>query len=306
MSFLTGTSCATLKPPVLQEPNNYSYESNRAIGVTWNPCGSDVPFGLSTGWMGTDGTNIIFARARGSLLKFTGNEWVEQPFIEGHYGRSLWTDGEHLYSSEGSDHWVFNAETEEWEKKIWNGFTDFPEQDGSARYIWTDGTEIYYSYDDRGICLQYVLNKSTDTWEEKTWNIALNAYDVWTDGVNIYYSNGSAQYVLNKETGEWEEKVWEGLTSFSGSNVWKCGSFILHSSNGTHHWSALPVTGEWNTILMDRMPIAFSGYEVWTDGNFIYITHGTHGKGEHYMLIPYGSTLYSKGEQGWHRVFSHT
>lgn len=297
---LTSTSCRTLKPPALQSTNRYTDDSTNVARVTWKPCGSYVPGGLNSSWMGTDGKNIVFAKATSKLYRFTGSEWTEEPFPAGHYGGSLWSDGEHIYSSEENSHYVLNEETGEWEEKIWNGFTAFCPSVGAGNDIWTDGTNIYYSCINGGN-FQYVLNKETDTWEEKTWNIDIQTGScIWTDGTNIYYSCGSNQYILNTETGEWEEKVWEGLTDFAGSRVWSCGQVIYHSLSGVHHYLA-PGESLWHEHLMSLMPVAFHGYDVWTDGNFIYITHGY---GEHFVLLPKGTKMYSKNDEGWYQVWT--
>ena len=65
----------------------------------------------------------------------------------------------------------------------------------AAKYIWSDGTNIYYSYGTN----QYVLNG--DTWEAKTWNGLTKFYasGIWTDGTNIYYSYNTEQYILQKD-----------------------------------------------------------------------------------------------------------
>ena len=72
--------------------------------------------------------------------------------------------------------------------KTWNGLTSF-----RAEYVWTDGTNYYYSDGS----MQYILNG--DTWEPKTWNGLTNFYGhfIWTDGTSYYYSNGAEQYVFS-------------------------------------------------------------------------------------------------------------
>ena len=66
---------------------------------------------------------------------------------------------------------------------VWTNLTFF-----YGAFIWTDGDNIYYSYESN----HYVLDKSTSTWVSKTWNgikiSKLTGDNVWTDGDNIYYS----------------------------------------------------------------------------------------------------------------------
>lgn len=106
----------------------------------------------------------------------------------------IWTDGENIYSSYGSQQYVYDKVTSNWQEKVWNGLSSF-----NGSYVWTDGENIFYSC---GRDFQYVLNKETSTWEEKTWSgpwlgfTSLNGSYVWTDGENIYYSDGNEQYIL--------------------------------------------------------------------------------------------------------------
>ena len=111
------------------------------------------------------------------------------------YSYSIWTDGENIYYSLGSDQYVLNKTTNTWEEKTWNGKTAF-----KGEYIWTDGDNIYLSYGFRDYS-HYVLNKATDTWEEKTWNglTEFNGGCIWTDGENTYYSYNSDQYVFVRD-----------------------------------------------------------------------------------------------------------
>ena len=128
-----------------------------------------------------------------------------------------------------------------WSKKTWSGLTSFF---GSS--VWTDGTDIYHSYDSS----QYVLDKATSTWSQKTWSgltTDLQGIGVWTDGTDIYYSHSSSryQYVLDKATSTWSKKTWSGLTSFYGSSVWTDGTDIYCSDSSQYvlsKLSALPTT----------------------------------------------------------------
>ena len=159
-----------------------------------------------------------------------GKSWTELTSFIGVY---IWTDGDNLYYSYETQHYVLNKATATWTAKTWAGLTDF---DGNR--AWTDGDNIYHSYGTE----QYVLNKSTSTWVTKTWTGLTNftGSDIWTDGDNIYYSNGTTQYVLNKTTSTWVVKTWTGLTDFSGQYLWTDGDNIYYS-RGTQHY-VLPAT----------------------------------------------------------------
>lgn len=97
--------------------------------------------------------------------------------------RPHWTDGVYLYAQyyyNGSwNHYVFNKDTDTWEIKVWNNIPKFFYSDN----VWSDGTNIYYSYGKT-----YILN--IDTWEEVTWESDVQLYgrNIWTDGKNIYHS----------------------------------------------------------------------------------------------------------------------
>jgi hypothetical protein len=115
-----------------------------------------------------------------------------------------------------------------WSAKTWTGLTNL---DGDR--IWTDGTNIYYSY----FGDQYVLDVSTSTWSAKTWTglTDYNGLRIWTDGINIYYSDGAAQYVLDVSTSTWSAKTWTGLTSFKGDYIWTDGTNIYYSDGASQY-----------------------------------------------------------------------
>ena len=115
-----------------------------------------------------------------------------------------------------------------WSPKTWTGFTSF-----AGNYIWTDGTNIYYSSGTN----QYVLDPATSSWSAKTWS-GLSSFagsSIWTDGTNIYYSDGSSQYVLDPATSTWSAKTWTGFTIYIGSFIWTDGANI-YCSSGTNQY----------------------------------------------------------------------
>ena len=158
--------------------------------------------------------------------------------------------------------------TYNWAVKTWNRLTNF-----EGNNIWTDGTNIYYSYNDT----QYVLNRNSATWSTKAWNGLTNftgAY-VWTDGENIYYSNTTNQYVLNKDTSTWTPKVWNGLTNFFGNYIWTDGTNIYYSYSDTNEQYVLNKdTSTWATKVWNGLS-NFGGGDIWTDGTNIYCSRGS-------------------------------
>lgn len=177
-------------------------------------------------------------------------------------GLDIWTDGDNIYYSLLSDHYVLDKATSTWSVKTWNGLTEI----STGGDIWTDGNNIYYS----SLSNQYVLDKATSTWSAKTWNglTNFNGRSVWTDGNYIYYSSDNKQYVLNKSTSTWSAKTWTGLTNFNGEYIWSDGEniyysyfqdqYVLNKSNST--WSVKTWYGLTNP----------SASSLWSDGRYIY------------------------------------
>lgn len=128
-------------------------------------------------------------------------------------------------------------------------------------YIWTDGTNIYYSNTEN----QFVLNG--DTWVTKDWNVTLQyGSQVWTDGTNIYYSYAKNHYKL--VNGVWETKEWQGTTDFTGGYVWTDGTNIYYSYASNKQFVLKGDTWETNTWNLNGL--ALYGDRVWTDGKNIY------------------------------------
>lgn len=216
-------------------------------------------------------------------------DFVPYNFTSGRYRaklRTTYTDAFLVQKNKESEPYEFTSETPgpisrgKWIEKVWNGLSNF-----NGAYIWTDGTNIYYSDESS----QYVLNRDTDTWVEKTWDgidtsLFYGSY-VWTDGTNIYYSiYDSGEYynkVLNKNTGRWEEKVWNGLPDysyyFSGFDIWTDGTDIYFSTydggglnlildKATSTWSEISIIED---VYSDEFN--FYGSNSWVDGTITYI-----------------------------------
>lgn len=223
------------------------------------------------------------------------------------YGSQVWTDGENTYLSNGSDHYMFNETTNDWEVKTWNGLTNF-----YGSQVWSDGTDIYYSNakynSETGVYEneQYVLDKATSTWSVKTWPGSITdiqGWNVWTDHNNIYCTYGGMDtgnptgvygvlhsYKLNKTTGEWEQKVWNNAWDTTGydrvygnsigHDIWKDYDGIIHYDGGlttgaaTEHMVLNKTTGEWEPKTWDNTNWQYvntiAGRGIWTDESTIY------------------------------------
>lgn len=151
-----------------------------------------------------------------------------------------------------------------WIKKTWNGLTNF-----NPDYIWTDGTDIYYSDNNS----QYVLDKATSTWVEKTWNglTSFMGKQVWTDGTDMYYSVDSFHFVLDKSTSTWVDKTWKGFTGFVGSEIWTDGTDV-YSSRGSYQYVLDKSTSTWIKKTWNGLT-SFGASSIWTDGTNIYYSY---------------------------------
>ena len=111
--------------------------------------------------------------------------------------------------------------SEYWVPVTWNGLTDF-----DGKYIWSDGTNTYYSSGSS----QYVLDKSNNTWLTKTWSgasVKLDGRFIWYNPYSNdwIYSNGSIHLALSGSTWETTEftQTGGGAASFTGSTIWYNG-----------------------------------------------------------------------------------
>ena len=252
-----------------------------------------------------------------SRFKWFEKEWNGLTDFRGDY---IWSDGNNIYYSNKTTHYVLDKSTSTWSQKTWAGLTNF-----SANNVWTDGDNIYYSYETTHYVLEkstsvwktktwnglsdffgsgiwtdgdniyhsiggdsYVLNKANSTWSLKTWIgfNAISASKIWTDGENVYYSNVGQQYVLNKSTSTWNIKTWTGLTNFEGQYVWSDGDNIYCSRERFYQYVLNKSTSTWTTKSWTGLT-NFYGEDVWTDGDNIYYSLTT----THYVLDKATSTI---------------
>ena len=160
---------------------------------------------------------------------------------------------------------------ESWQNTGWNFSNMTSPPTLAGHYVWTDGTNYYYSY----AIYQYTIDIATHTFVPKTWNglTSIMGSYIWNDGTNIYYSNSSSQYVLDTQTSTWTAKTWSGLTSFYGNYVWSDGTDIYYSS-GSNQYVLDAQTSTWTAKTWNGVT-SFSGADVWTDGTYIYYSSGT-------------------------------
>ena len=145
-------------------------------------------------------------------------------------------------------------------------------------YIWTDGTDIYYSK----AGTQKVFDKTTKTWSNKTWygRTSFEGNKIWTDGTDYYYSaGGGLQFKLNKETSTWESITFSTFNSASGEYVWWDGTNAQYN-NSTNKYTYNKAIQDWEVQASPAAPFNFNGSAVWTDGTDIYLSY----QNSHYVL----------------------
>lgn len=220
-----------------------------------------------------DSTDIFFK----DITEFNKIDWVV-PAGKGFGGDDIWSYKNEIYcnGSGGSLHLTKDSNgnyTNVWENKQWNVRI-------SGKYIWTDGTNVYYSEGTK----QYKLNDSTLTWTEQTWTGLTDFYGsyIWTDGTDIYFSEASRQYKLVGT--DWFKQTWTGLGELYGDGIWKYNDSIYYSraksqyklNKNTINWSSI----DWGNL------DSFQGYDIWYFNDKVYCSYNiTHtSRYAHYVL----------------------
>lgn len=199
------------------------YVNNSWTAVTWSglqPTGS-----YTFTW---DGNIYYFYNNACYILNGTTWSSVLMDGLSAVLSSYFWTDGERLFCSTGSEHYVLDSSSTptifNWNTISWTGIAAFR---GSG--IWSDGTNIYYSSGSS----QYVLDTSDYSAEPIVWSglSSFSGGSIWSDGTNIYYSSGSSsQYVLDVSSRSWSPKQWEGTSTLYGSSFWTDGVNIFHTN----------------------------------------------------------------------------
>lgn len=203
--------------------------------------------------------------------------WVVPPGSGG--GNSILLNGNTVHPE------VRDITSEVWESKTWSGMTSF-----DGWYVWSNGTDIFYSNGNT----QKVLNKSTNTWSDITWNVTIErGHNVWSDGENIYYSGGinGGQYVFDKTTNNWVTKTWSGSGNYiQGYCIWYDGD-VFHYDYAGDHMVRNKSTGEWETKTWTGVDYLYGRY-IWSDDGetFYYSTDGN----QQYVLNKATSTWSEK------------
>lgn len=154
-----------------------------------------------------------------------------------------------------------------WVPKEWVGFNPLPSN------IWTDGDNIYCSYD---TSYQYVINVLNNTWNPVTWydtsdNVVYpDGSMIWSDNDgNIYWTQQNKSYKYNKTTGKWDPYTWN-IELILGNRVWKDGEHIYLSLLwSTYDEQYELINGLWTPKTWNGLT-SFDRTNIWTDGTDIY------------------------------------
>ena len=263
---VAGGGSATLIEKEITENGTYNATDDEADG--YSQVVVDVPI-PSNEFYPTVRTQALLAQ------NDVSSTWLSKTWsgLTSFNGGSIWTDGDNIYYSKDSNHYILDKSTSTWSTKTWSGLTSF-----NGGYVWTDGDNIYYSKNTD----HYVLNKSTSTWSSKTWSglTSFIGQNVWTDGDNIYCSYESDQYVLDKSTSTWSSKTWSGFTNLQGTNIWSDGDNIYYSFT-SKQYILDKSTSTWSSKTWSGFT-SFNGGNIWTDGDNIYCSNSSN---QYYLPI---------------------
>lgn len=205
----------------------------------------------------------------------------------------------------GENHFLSKTPTD-WETMSWHGLTNL-----NGMGIWSDGTNIYYSWDED----QYVLNRSTKTWEPKVW-YGLSSFRGGAVWYNTYSGKWvcSARSVQKELTGStWYDITWTGdmssseFATLTGSKIWLNGNSAnrrvyctvdgyRYRLEGSRYWKFRGTSVSYNPLQI-WYPHDFNTdgktYYSYSNGTQMVIEDGTGSN------ISWGSIIPSYGQFVW-------
>ena len=220
----------------------------------------------------------------------------------------IWSDGENIYYSNGNslEQYILDKEKYVFKPIDWLGlsFNDntycdcFPIQGCD---VWTDNTNIYYSYytssdpntGDYHPLTQYILDKDNNAWRHVDWNNFTPQYGryIWCYNDNVYYLRAATygiayQKILDKRTNSWVDRDWYAYVIKYGKEteetekilidatcIWTDGNDVYYS-NGSTQKVLDSSTMIWKKKQWSGMT-SFNGLYIWTDGNDVYYSNGS-------------------------------
>lgn len=260
--------------------------------MTWiNPPGTSSSSLQNGKYVWSDGEHVYYsAGSVQKVLDIPTHTWYDKEWnyegdtAYGLTGENVWYDGEFFHFS-NNHHMVLDKATSTWIAEGWytpKATTEYQALHANmyGKEVWTDGSNIYYNMVSSSdfTWVSWVLDKSTHTWTNKTWNIlsggSFDGYFTWYDGKSIYLSDSGRQYVLNPSTSTWAPKTWDLDSDLWGYNLWSNGAYIISSwlhHEGQSYESNQLVDVDNSSASYVTFGEAFSGMDVWTDGNDWYV-----------------------------------
>lgn len=228
----------------------------------------------------TDGSNIYYSQGSTQLVlnKSTGvwtkKTWSGTTFVPENFYFYLdrWYRGnyQYIYYSGGSGtytQYYLNKSNSSWNS------TAFNISGIQGRYIWKQGSNVYYSV----TTTHKKWNDLSAEWQDVTWNglSSFSGDNIWTDGTNTYYydQTNRIHYVLNVSTSTWSQKTFYGFKAseyFFVKYVWHRGSDTFFS-DGDIQYKLNKSTSTWEHV---DFGLSFTAENVWTDGTNYYVGRG--------------------------------
>jgi len=134
--------------------------------------------------------------------------------------------------------------------------------------------EVYKRVENNKKNKKQVTKELTILEKVEGWDIE-HQCNIWSDGKNVYYSDENKQYVLTN--GKWEKKEWEGLTEFSGTNLFIHDKNIYCGSNSDLY---VLKNDKWNKKFYKDFTKQNFNYpeSVWDYGSNLYKSNGEEQK----------------------------
>lgn len=252
----------------------YDYENWNAANI------SSSISGFQGKYVWNDGNSTYYSNGSLSQWYLYENRLWASKYWDGFsnlYGDKIWEVNGNIYYSDSANNNQYKlVDNSVWNNKTWSGsFNSF-----YGRYIWSDGTNTYYSQDSD----QYILNSST--WEEESWQgyfTEIDSIHIWEKGNDIYYSHTyrdnddelvSDQYKLDKETRMWDAVSWNILENVEGGGeyIWTDGETYYYSDNYNQYYLD---EDTWRVKTWSGLNTNSDGRYVWYDGDNVYYSNGS-------------------------------
>ncbi len=270
--------------------NQYVLNGDTWEKVSWNNLTS---FDGKNVW--TDGTQIYY---NGEYVLGANNTWETTSLGLDITGEGIVVIGKQVYYVDKNGQYLWQADG------TWKQIATLKTGSWYGFGAWTDGTNLYYSYNAQ----QFVYDAVNNLWKPMAWygwnTSTLDAQYIWTDGTSYYYSYERQHYVFDVATHKWHGKVWYGLddvTYFYGYNVWTDGTKNYFSYDNITQYVLNGDTWEPMVWAGDYLP--YNGKKVWTDGENTYYSYSNSqyilGEDNTWTKVTWNGFTYIDGELVW-------